>query len=293
MTLVDVVIPIFGRKTELAVTLASLYGQTFQDFNVIISDQSETAPRYVDDRGIRTLIKALPYREHRGDAHHHLPRRGWAAQRNFLTNQAQARFAHVLDDAVLLESETMERIVPVILEQLCGSVSSAATGLDYLPNQRPDEQGIGLWWGPITPAPFRPDHGPWDSHKINKAANPLHLQSLRWRGGEPLHYKVPLAGWVNVLMAQEKLLAIDRCTLWNRLPTEHAGDEVGGQFLALNRFGSSVVLPTCTNQLGLPATVEDRRHNASQLVGTLVDQLNQPRSPGDRQRAPASLAARR
>ena len=41
MALIDVLIPTYRRKTGLAVVLTSLLGQTFRDFNVIISDQTE------------------------------------------------------------------------------------------------------------------------------------------------------------------------------------------------------------------------------------------------------------
>ena len=36
--LIDVLIPTYGRRTGLAVVLTSLLGQTFTDFDVIISD---------------------------------------------------------------------------------------------------------------------------------------------------------------------------------------------------------------------------------------------------------------
>src|SRR6266487_1774213 len=48
MALVDVLIPTYRRKTGLAVVLSSLLGQTFTDFDVIVSDQTEDEDMYLD-----------------------------------------------------------------------------------------------------------------------------------------------------------------------------------------------------------------------------------------------------
>ncbi len=48
MALVDVLIPTRGRKTGLAIVLASLNGQTFTDFDVVISDQTPDDEMYLD-----------------------------------------------------------------------------------------------------------------------------------------------------------------------------------------------------------------------------------------------------
>ena len=59
MALVDVLIPTYRRKTGLAVVLTSLLGQTFTDFDVIISDQTEDDAAYLDSIEIQTLVRAL------------------------------------------------------------------------------------------------------------------------------------------------------------------------------------------------------------------------------------------
>ena len=78
MARVDVLIPTYHRKTGLAVVLTSLLGQTFTDFDVIISDQTEEHTAYLDSIEIVTLIQALEWHGHHVQLHRHLPRNGLA-----------------------------------------------------------------------------------------------------------------------------------------------------------------------------------------------------------------------
>src|SRR4051794_31207471 len=64
MALVDVLIPTYRRKTGLAVVLTSLLGQTFTDFDVIVSDQTEDDAVYLDSIEIQTLVRALRWHGH-------------------------------------------------------------------------------------------------------------------------------------------------------------------------------------------------------------------------------------
>src|SRR5439155_6946608 len=84
VALVDVLIPTYGRKTGLAVVLTSLLGQTFTDFDVIVSDQTPEDDVYLASVEIDTLVRALRWHGHRVTRHRHLPRRGMAEQRQFL-----------------------------------------------------------------------------------------------------------------------------------------------------------------------------------------------------------------
>src|SRR5579863_6277645 len=102
MALVDVLIPTCGRKTGLAIVLTSLIGQTFTNFNVIISDQTPDEFAYMDSIEIQTLVRALRWHGHSVSLHHHFPRRGLAEQRQFLLEQSEAPYVHYLDDDVLL-----------------------------------------------------------------------------------------------------------------------------------------------------------------------------------------------
>mgnify|MGYP001090663417 CR=1 FL=1 len=226
MATVDVLIPTCRRKTGLAVVLASLFGQTFTDFNVFISDQTPDDETYLDSIEIRTLLDALRWRGHRVETHRHLPRRGMAEQRHFLLSLSRAPFAHFLDDDVLLDPQTMERMLTVIRREKCGFVGAAASGLDYLRDVRPDEQRIELWEGPIQPEPFVPGDLPFDRHKVNNAANALHLERQLVKSGEIVRYKVAWVGGANLLFDRQKLLDVGGIRFWNRLPPQHAGEGV-------------------------------------------------------------------
>lgn len=274
MPLVDVLIPTCGRKTGLAVTLSSLYNQTCRDFSVTVSDQTPDDDAYLDSIEVQTAVRALRRRGHRVTLHRHLPRRGLAEQRDFLLRQATAPYVHFIDDDVLLDADVMERMVGTIRAEGCGFVGCAATGLEYLDDVRPDQQGIELWDGPVTPERFGPENIPWDRHKVNNAANPLHLEERFCRDGRTVRYKVAWIGGANVLFDREKLLAVGGFSFWDRLPPEHAGEEVVVQFLLLNRYGGCGILPSGTYHLGLPTTVVNRRRNATELFGELLAELD-------------------
>jgi GT2 family glycosyltransferase len=283
MALVDILIPTCGRNTGLAVVLASLFGQTFTDFDVIISDQTEASRTYLESDEIRTLIGALRWRGHRVQTHHHVPRRGLAEQRHFLLSQSQARYVHFIDDDVLLEPDVLLRMLKVIEREQCGFVGCAATGIDYLDDWRPHEQDIELWDGPVRPERFTGQSIPWERHRVNNAANPLHLEQRFVHDGQTVRYKVAWVGGANVLFDREKLLEVGGFKWWNQLPPEHAGEEVVVQFLLLNRYGGCGILPAGTYHLGLPTTVPDRRRNATELFDALLAKANEFVSgpPGD------------
>lgn len=274
MALVDVLIPTYCRKTGLAVVLTSLLGQTFTDFNVIISDQTEDDDMYLESIEIATLVRALRWHGHEVMLHRHLPRRGLAEQRNFLLEQSTAPYVHFLDDDVLLDPPVMERMLSVLQEEGCGFVGCPATGLGYLHDVRPHQQHIELWTGPVRPEPFTPDNLPWERHMINNAANPLHLEQRLVRDDGVVRYKVAWVGGANVLYDRAKLLDVGGFSWWNRLPPEHAGEEVVVQFLLIRKYGGCGIMPSGTYHLGLPTTVEDRRHNATTLFGELIEEFS-------------------
>jgi len=270
MATVDVLIPTCGRKTGLAVVLTSLLGQTFRDFDIVVSDQTADDDAYLDRGEIRTLVQALRRRGHRVELHRHLPRRGLAEQRQFLLDQSRAPYVHYLDDDVLLDPPVMERMLAVIRQEGCGFVGCAATGLGHLEDIRPHQQRIELWHGPVRPEPFTPETIPWDRHTVNNAANPLHLEERLCPGGAPVRYKVAWIGGANVLYDREKLLDVGGFAWWERLPPAHAGEEVVVQFMLLRYHGGCGLLPSGTYHLDTPTTVPDRTHNATALFGDLI-----------------------
>ena len=272
MALVDVLIPTYRRKTGLAVVLTSLLGQTFTDFDVTVSDQTEDDAAYLDSVEIQTLVRALRWHGRQVALHGGRPRRGMAEQRQFLLEQSRAPFVHYLDDDVLLTPPVMERMLGVIQAEGCGFVGCAATGLGYLDDVRPHQQNIEIWTGPVRPEPFTPDAIPWERHLVNNAANPLHLEQRLARDGRVVRYKVAWVGGANVLYDRAKLLDVGGFSWWRRLPPEHAGEEVVAQFLLIRKYGGCGILPSGTYHLGLPTTVEDRRRNATELFGELIDE---------------------
>ncbi|HET9030877.1 MAG TPA: glycosyltransferase family A protein [Candidatus Aquilonibacter sp.] len=268
--MIDVLIPTYRRKTGLAITLASLFGQTYRDISVTISDQSPAADRYLNSIEIETILKAFEFRGVRVQTYERTVRRGLAEQREFLLTKATAPYVLFLDDDVLLEPTVVERMLRVIAAERCGFVGCAATGLRFLEDERPHEQQIELWDGPVTPEPFEPGRLPLHRHLVNNAANPLHLERQLVHGEETLRYKVAWVGGANVLYDRQKLLEVGGFSFWERLPPEHAGEEVLAQFLLIRRFGGCGILPSGTYHLGLPTTVENRTHNAAALFDEMV-----------------------
>ena len=274
MARVDVLIPTYRRKTGLAVVLTSLLGQTFTDFDVIISDQTEEHAAYLDSNEIATLIQALEWHGHCVQLHRHLPRNGLAEQRNFLLEQSHAPYVHYLDDDVLLDPPVMERMLRVLQVEGCGFVGCPATGLSYRDDVRPYQHHIELWTGPVQPEPFTADTIPWDRHKVNNAANPLHLEQELVHQSSVVRYKIAWVGGANVLFDRAKLLDVGGFSWWRRLPREHAGEEVVVQFLLIRKYGGCGILPSGTYHLGLPTTVEDRTRNATELFEQLIQEFH-------------------
>jgi len=272
VALIDVLIPTYRRKTGLAVVLTSLLGQTVRDFNVIISDQTEEES-YLDSIEIATLVRALRWHGHRVALHRHLPRRGLAEQRQFLLEQSRAPYVHYLDDDVLLDPPVMERMLRVLQAEGCGFVGCPATGLAYLDDIRPQQQHIELWTGPVEAEPFDEQSIPWERHLVNNAANPLHLEQQLAPDRRIVRYKIAWVGGANLLFDRAKLMDVGGFSWWHRLPPEHAGEEVVVQFLLLHKYGGCGILPSGTYHLGLPTTIEDRRHNATTLFGELIQEM--------------------
>ena len=274
MATVDVLIPTYGRKTGLAVVLTGLLAQTFKDFDIIISDQTPDGQEYLDSIEIQTVVRRLRWRGHRVTLHRHLPPRGMAEQRHFLLQQGQAPYAHFIDDDVLLDPPVIERMLRVLQAEGCGFVGCPATGLEYLHDVRPHQQKIDVWTGPVRPEPFTAATIPWERHLINNAANPLHLQQRLAPDDQVVRYKIAWVGGANVLFDREKLLSVGGFSWWERLPREHAGEEVVVQFLLIRKYGGCGIIPSGTYHLGLPTTLEDRRRNATELFDDLIDEFN-------------------
>src|SRR3954462_9099873 len=209
--LLDVLIPTCDRPGALAVTLTSLGAQTLTSFRVVVSDQSER-PDLPDGAvaapEVLTPLRLLAARGRQVEIHRHLPRRGLAEQRQFLLDQARARFALFLDDDVLCEPDVLERLLAVLVEQRCGFVGMPLVGLSHLDDVRPHQQAIEPWEGPVEPERIAPGDPRWDRHHLHSAANAWHVQDrLALLASSPLLYKVAWIGGC-VMYDVEKLRAV-------------------------------------------------------------------------------------
>jgi glycosyltransferase involved in cell wall biosynthesis len=275
---VNVLIPTYRRTTALATTLASLFGQTYRDFDVIIADQTE-AERSVHSQELETLTRAFALR---GQSVQHVRRsnrRGMAEQRHFLLSQARAPLVLYVDDDLLLDPGVVERMVGVIQSEGCGFVGMAPIGLSHIDDVRPGEQQIELWEGPVQPESYVFETVPWHRYKLHNAANPLHL-SAKYARDRVVRYKV---AWVGacVMFDRLKLLDVGGYSWWAELPEEHCGEDVLAELLVMRRYGGCGVLPSGVYHLELPTNVPDRRHNTDDLIRKYLGSLSQPRRSDD------------
>ena len=267
--LVDVLIPTCDRPEALAVTLTGLAAQTLPAFRVVVSDQSERPdlPQgVIDAAAVRTPLRLLTARGREVETHRHLPRRGLAEHRQFLLDQASARFAVFLDDDVLCEPDVLERMLDVMLEQQCGFVGMPLVGLSHLDDFRPHQHAIEPWEGPVEPERIVPGDERWARHHLHSAANAWHVQErLKLKPSSPLMYKVAWIGGC-VLYDVAKLRAAGGFEFWRQLPSRHCGEDVLAQLRVMAVYGGCGVLPTGAFHQQLPTTVPDRSQDAPYLL---------------------------
>lgn len=259
----EVLIPTYRRTTALATTLASLFGQTTRNFDIIVADQTE-AEAFKPSLEIQTLQQAFAVRSQVLQIHQRQTRRGMAEQRQYLLTQARAPHVLYLDDDVLLEPEVVERMLTVLRSQECGFVGMAPIGLSHVTDVRPHEQHIEFWDGPVEPEVYRFETVPWERYKLHNAANPLHL-SWMYAIDRTVLYKV---AWVGacVMYDRQKLSDVGGYSWWNELPPEHCGEDVLAELLVMRRYGGCGILPSGVYHLELPTNVPNRRHNTNDLI---------------------------
>jgi glycosyltransferase involved in cell wall biosynthesis len=264
----EVLIPTYRRTAALATTLAGLFGQTCRDLDVIISDQTDGE----STGGAVELVTLRQAFANRGQVVRHLhrtERHGMAEQRQFLLEQARAPYVLYLDDDLLLEPEVIERMLGVIRADGCGYVGMAPIGLSHRDDERPHEQQIEFWEGPVEPEHYRFDTVPWQRYKLHNAANPLHLSWKHAQNGVR-RYKV---AWVGacVMYDRQKLLDVGGYSWWRELPPQHCGEDVLAELLVMNRYGGCGILPSGVYHLELPTNVPDRRFNTNDLIRKYLD----------------------
>ncbi len=261
---VDVLIPTYRRPCALAVTLASLVGQTHRPFRVVISSQSPVDEPILGPEA-EAVARVLRSQGRPVVVQRHLPRRGMAEQRQSLLDRAEAPYALFLDDDVVLEPDLLERLVRAITTAGCGFVGSALVGLSFEGDVRPHQEAIEFWDGPVTPETVAPGSPAWDRHRLHNAANLHHLrQRLGTAGGDRL-YRVAWIGGC-VLFDTERLRAAGGFCFWNELPEEHAGEDVVAQLRVMRRYGGAGLFPSGAYHQEVPTTLPNREWDAPYLL---------------------------
>jgi GT2 family glycosyltransferase len=285
--IVDVLIPTCGRPAALAVTLTALAAQSGPSLRIVVSDQSDHVDQSESAAGSEApeVLAVLRYLRARGvavEVRRHLPRRGMAEQRAFLLSLARAPCCLFLDDDVILEPGLVARLHKALLAQGCGFVGSAVHGLSYLGQERPAQEAIEFWEGPVQPELVRPGSKAWGRHHLHSAANLFHVQSRAT--GHPDHrdrlYRVAWIGGC-VLFDTAKLRDCGGFDFWRDLPVDHCGEDVQAQLRVMARYGGCGLLPSGAYHMELPTTVTAREVDAPYL---LFD--------GESGRAPAAGAGR-
>jgi GT2 family glycosyltransferase len=261
---VDVLIPTYRRPAALAVTLAGLVGQTHGPLRVVVSSQSPEDEPILGPEGeaVRRVLEAQGRTVEIG---RHLPRRGMAEHRQHLLDMATAPYALFLDDDIVLEPDCVERMLRALREADCGFVGCAPVGLTYSLDERPDEQAVEFWDGPVTPERVTPDSSAWSRHRLHNAAN---LHHLRRRLGET--DRLYHVAWVGacVLFDTARLRAVGGFGFWDDLPTDHVGEDVVAQLRVMDRFGGAGLFPSGAYHQELPTTLETRTADAPHLIST-------------------------
>ncbi|MFA5039252.1 MAG: glycosyltransferase [Candidatus Omnitrophota bacterium] len=259
----DILIPTCDRPAALAATLSGLCSQSRKPFRLMISDQTSDLD-VMDSGEIRALLRVLQAQGNAVSVHKHLPKRGMAEQRQFLLGLSEARYCLFLDDDLLLEPDILERLMKTIHEEECGFVGAAPIGLSYLREERPQQQAIEFWEGPVEPETVVP-HGPrWRRHVLHNAANIYHVQRRLGLGsGRQKKYKVAWIGGC-ILYDRRKLEGEGGYGFWTRLPKDHCGEDVLVQLRLMSRYGGCGIIPSGVYHLELPTTVKERRVNAAE-----------------------------
>jgi GT2 family glycosyltransferase len=261
--LVDVLIPTCGRPAALAVTLTALGAQAGPPLRILVSDQSEHLPA-ADVSEVLAVLRYLRARGIEVEVRRHLPRRGMAEQRAFLLSQASAPCCLYLDDDVILEPGLVARLHAALLAQGCGFVGSAVHGLSYLGQERPAQEQIEFWEGPVQPETVRPGSAAWRRHHLHSAANLFHVQS-REAGGADRLYRVAWIGGC-VLFDTHKLRECGGFDFWRELPPEHCGEDVLAQLRVMERYGGCGLLPSGAYHMELATTVTAREVDAPYVL---------------------------
>lgn len=266
-TTLDVLIPTYCRPGALAVLLTSLCTQTYRDFRVIISDQSDQDAKASLQAGeVQAALRVLQAHGHVVETHRHLPRRGIAEQRQFLLDQSTAPYMLFLDDDLILEPWVIAKLLQAIQEEGCGFVGSSCIGLSFRDDVRPDQQQIEFWQGRVEPERVESGTPAWERYRLHNAANLYHVQQRLGLTPETMRkYRV---AWVAgcILYDASKLREVGGFEFWRELPANHCGEDVLVQLRIMARYGGCGILPSGVYHQELPTTIPDRHIDAPHLL---------------------------
>ncbi|PSB46964.1 glycosyltransferase family A protein [Chroococcidiopsis sp. CCNUC1] len=262
---IDVLIPTCDRPVALAVTLASLCAQTYRDFQVIISDQTEE--RDISEiKEVQAVMRVLEVHGHLVKTYKNLPRRGIAEQRQFLLDKATATYVIFLDDDIILEPYVLQNLLTAIQEEKCGFVGNAFIGLSFINDIRPHEQNIEFWDTPVTPEVVKSGTPAWERWRLHNAANLHHIQQrFNITSDRPRKYRIAWASGC-AIYDRQKLLDIGGYNFWQELPPHACGEDVLVQLRLMAKYGGCGLLPSGAYHQELPTTISDRSVDAPHLL---------------------------
>lgn len=271
----EVLVPTYRRPAALAATLATLVGQTYRDFAVTVSDQTADATS-LGTPEVQAVLRLLAHRGHRITTHRHRPRRGIGEHRQFLLDGALAPMVLFLDDDVLLEPDTVTRLVAALEQQRCGFIGAFVEATSAVRSAKPADQldedlMVELWDGPVQPEVVLP-HGPaWDRHRLHWAAHPTLLaERLGITREHPVLYKVAWIGGC-VLYDAAKLRAAGSFRFWDRLPSHAVGEDVVAQLRVMARFGGAGLMPSGAWHQEAPTTLLRREIDAPFALADVLE----------------------
>lgn len=262
---IDVLIPTCNRSCALAVTLTALSAQSFRNFRIIISDQSDGHSAFEKPEAA-AVLRFLSASGRALQTHRNLPRRGMAEQRAFLLSKVTARYCLFLDDDVILENDVIERLHRSMTQQQCGFVGSALHGLSFIDDIRPHQQHIEFWESDVKPELVPPGSAAWARHHIHSAANLFHVQSKLGLNRQATRlYRVAWIGGC-VLFDTQKLRDAGGFDFWTALPDQHCGEDVLAQLRVMARFGGCGMIPSGAYHMELPTTIPARETDAPKVL---------------------------
>lgn len=250
MARVDILIPSCDRVDSLVMTLAGVAAQSLSNLHVVVADQS--AMPAIGSPVVQSLLRVIEARGGTTSYHHRPERKGIAEQRDFLLGRAEAGACLFIDDDIFMEPWVVERLETTLRREGCGFVGAFPAGLSYRRDERPEQQIVERWEGPVQPEAIEEGTPAWERWNLHRAANMYHA-ARRLPPGEQVCYKV---AWIGacVLYDRAKLLEVGGFSFWPRLPRYHSGEEVLVQQLLLRRWGGCGILPSGTYFSEVPTT---------------------------------------